>query len=146
MFADYWQRQTVDEDFIRLGRMLGVHWTKEDAAQLQDTGKHSNKAPESVNIPLLLGMQPHIHDAIKKIFMGMRTQENAPKWLESAEEIEDLYGSTNKEDFLKVVNNFLAPTLIRTGANLQDRPTPTGRSAQRHATPVPKTMPSRKRP
>ena len=110
LFADYWQTKEVEDQFERLGQMLGLIWKRDDMESAKEKRtKIKRRAPDEIFIPLTMAIEPTIGEQVKKLF-GSKVGINAPAWAKS-EDIVDLY-DTDKDTFLNFVKSFVRPKVV----------------------------------
>lgn len=102
LFMDHYTRKK-DEDFLyRIGKMLGVIWTKEDVL---NTGMSHRKANvERVDIPVLVALKPELAEIIRRDF-EMKEDVSKAAGL-TAEDIVVELGSLPKEEYKKVMQGY----------------------------------------
>lgn len=122
VFIDHWLQKNLEDDFNRLGHLLGVYWTEDDLEGLfqneEDTLESKrNKASKNLFYPLSFLIAPHFPDALKKNF-GRKYGISAPHWAKQAASeghMSDMY-EWDPKDFLKFVGSVVdsvAPTKKR---------------------------------
>jgi hypothetical protein len=84
-FIDHWQNETAEDQYKRLGKILGVYWTIEDAAALFKEGPRSRKRPRELWQPLTFIMQPELDKAIRNYF-GSPRGIHTPGWVPRRDE------------------------------------------------------------
>ena len=113
-FIDHWQQRVKDDDFNRLGDMLGVRWTRNMVEQLfaENRAKQASSAPlEEVHYPLAAILEPGLQEQLKKMF-GHRFGYAAPDWARDQESYEDMF-TMKREEFQKFVGAFVSPVAPR---------------------------------
>jgi hypothetical protein len=108
LFADFWQDSIRAAELRELCRALGVIWTREDVADIDDKeskGKGRSR-PNEIRLPLTYVVQPEVIDIVKNYF-GSSKGIDPPKWAHGSE-IEELY-DTDKKSFLNFVRTFVSP-------------------------------------
>jgi len=102
MFLDHYA-QKRDEDFLyRIGKMLGVIWTKDDFIK---TGVNQRRATvERVDVPILVALKPELADIIRRDFEMKQDQANV-LGLSSEDTVVEL-GSLPKEEYQKIMQGY----------------------------------------
>lgn len=110
-FASYWYQTVRDEDFDRLGEMLGTRWTRSMVDQLFVENRQEEKRRlDELHIPLALLLEPEFQGQLKKIF-GRTYGVGAPKWAKDPDQFEDMF-SADREAFKEMFSHLrpMAPT------------------------------------
>jgi hypothetical protein len=76
LWADYCGDQVEEEEWKRLGTILGTHWTRESVAALFGQGR-GRKQLEKISLPLAFVIQPGAQDMLKGMF-GRPSHLDAP--------------------------------------------------------------------
>jgi hypothetical protein len=77
VFTDHWQKQSLEDQYKRLGQMLGVYWNIQDVASMMGSGTgKKTKQPTEAWFPLTLIMQPQMEKMVKNFF----GTSAPPKW------------------------------------------------------------------
>ena len=110
IFLDHWLTKNLEEDFNRLGHMLGVFWTQEDLEALFESNedklrsRRQNQLSSSVFYPLSFIISPQFPDILKKS-RGRKYGILAPQWAKDAATagaMDDMY-QWDPNQFLKFV-------------------------------------------
>lgn len=80
--------RSEDDQFSRLGTMLGTNWTR-DQTQAMFAAPKGPAGPgrDSVIIPLALTMQPELQTQLRELF-GANDRSSRPAWADQGEVIE----------------------------------------------------------
>lgn len=77
-----------DDQFSRLGTMLGTNWTRNQTQAMLAAPKGAvGPKRDSVIIPLALTMQPELQTQLRELF-GANDQSSRPAWADQGEVIE----------------------------------------------------------
>lgn len=146
MFADHWQQKVRDDDYNRLGELLGVRWTRDMVESLFIENKlgdaKKSKRPNEVTFPLAAIIEPTLQDHVKKIF-GRKYGLASPEWAreEQEENFVDMF-SVPKEEFRKFMGGFLPMAMANDPEGMHDPhvslrqwQSPKRRKIQRRAAP-----------